>query len=715
MKNHYTLMNGILKIFSLLAFMMLLPSTGTAKKISRYLSFKEYDYGYVTCGDDSRWRVSSDGDVKTQIIPDSYGEDFLLMEAGSQMTLTSEEVFPREAKITVCVASAQYDEYYSSSECNIYCEGQSQRVYMVRWSDYQGNPDNMEYNECSFDLNRNEDGTLEFDVTFNYYGNTGYISIKYITVEYDFLEPIIKEPGEVTFDGDGEGLGKDIETVTDRNIPPTGYIANNILYTLGKNDGYAPDVTECKVVALNTRQPYGPPYYDEPGEREFAASFKGLTFVLPAGKGKIYVDARTNGNGVMNVKIGDDAPMTFTSVDEFKQFEIPYACYYDVYVYIYHNISTSSASSRAPRAPGRKETTTTEIRGIKINASSVVMPETPSTTKNLQKGDFTVENGHIIVTDHDITGVDYNAFKDLQGQEITYVDLSQTSMVNCYINRYYEPWASLPVNTFIYLPYYNYPWGGNAYMRNVVVGEICPYMELLPDGKFEAACDFLANKVVQETDYSAMPDNTATVMLPFALDEETAGKIGTFHEFAGIYDDKVGIRAVTSVEANQPYLLKSTATKLEVDNVEVKALSSSEVSASRRAAGNTGLIGTYSPENLSSTESEQYYVYALEGDDAGQFVHAASSLKVAPYQAYLKVEGASFVDKMPVVIAPAYILGDANGDEQVNVTDIVATVNYIMNKPSDDFNKYAADVNGDGEVNVTDIVGMVNIIMKDGK
>ena len=47
----------------------------------------------------------------------------------------------------------------------------------------------------------------------------------------------------------------------------------------------------------------------------------------------------------------------------------------------------------------------------------------------------------------------------------------------------------------------------------------------------------------------------------------------------------------------------------------------------------------------------------------------------------------------------------------MNVTDIVATVNYIMEKPSDGFNKDAADLTGDGEINVTDIVKMVSIIM----
>jgi hypothetical protein len=59
----------------------------------------------------------------------------------------------------------------------------------------------------------------------------------------------------------------------------------------------------------------------------------------------------------------------------------------------------------------------------------------------------------------------------------------------------------------------------------------------------------------------------------------------------------------------------------------------------------------------------------------------------------------------------SFVPGDVNGDGVVNVTDIVATVNYIMEKPSDGFNKDAADLTGDGEINVTDIVKMVSIIM----
>lgn len=65
-------------------------------------------------------------------------------------------------------------------------------------------------------------------------------------------------------------------------------------------------------------------------------------------------------------------------------------------------------------------------------------------------------------------------------------------------------------------------------------------------------------------------------------------------------------------------------------------------------------------------------------------------------------------------ISTDIIPGDVNGDGVVNVTDIVATVNYIMEKPVDSFNKEAADLNGDGKINVTDIVMMVSIIMDGG-
>ncbi len=63
------------------------------------------------------------------------------------------------------------------------------------------------------------------------------------------------------------------------------------------------------------------------------------------------------------------------------------------------------------------------------------------------------------------------------------------------------------------------------------------------------------------------------------------------------------------------------------------------------------------------------------------------------------------------IIVTNVIKGDANGDGEVNVSDIVEIVNYIMGKTSANFVQAASDLNGDGEINVTDIVKVVSIIM----
>ena len=55
--------------------------------------------------------------------------------------------------------------------------------------------------------------------------------------------------------------------------------------------------------------------------------------------------------------------------------------------------------------------------------------------------------------------------------------------------------------------------------------------------------------------------------------------------------------------------------------------------------------------------------------------------------------------------------GDANGDNKVNVSDIVEVVNAINGKPSANYNADNADLNRDGNVNETDIEGIYNIIM----
>lgn len=63
------------------------------------------------------------------------------------------------------------------------------------------------------------------------------------------------------------------------------------------------------------------------------------------------------------------------------------------------------------------------------------------------------------------------------------------------------------------------------------------------------------------------------------------------------------------------------------------------------------------------------------------------------------------------LIVPDYEMGDVNGDEEINVTDIVYVADYILGNADPDFNEKAADMNEDNEINVTDIVFISDVIL----
>lgn len=62
-----------------------------------------------------------------------------------------------------------------------------------------------------------------------------------------------------------------------------------------------------------------------------------------------------------------------------------------------------------------------------------------------------------------------------------------------------------------------------------------------------------------------------------------------------------------------------------------------------------------------------------------------------------------------LVITP---IGDANGDLDVNIADVVTIVASITGKNPSPFNKSAADIDGGGPVNEADIKSLVAILLK---
>jgi hypothetical protein len=84
------------------------------------------------------------------------------------------------------------------------------------------------------------------------------------------------------------------------------------------------------------------------------------------------------------------------------------------------------------------------------------------------------------------------------------------------------------------------------------------------------------------------------------------------------------------------------------------------------------------------------------------------------YWYYYKVVNTDFreSDSSNLVNAIPYNapMGDANGDESVNVLDITSLIAYMLNQNPQPFLFDAADVNDDNVINILDVIGVVNII-----
>ena len=85
------------------------------------------------------------------------------------------------------------------------------------------------------------------------------------------------------------------------------------------------------------------------------------------------------------------------------------------------------------------------------------------------------------------------------------------------------------------------------------------------------------------------------------------------------------------------------------------------------------------------------------------------------YYYYYKILSTSLTENSPsktVSCVPySTIPGDANGSMNVDVADVITTINYVTGQNPQPFLFEAADVNGDGTINVLDIVSIINIIL----
>ena len=88
------------------------------------------------------------------------------------------------------------------------------------------------------------------------------------------------------------------------------------------------------------------------------------------------------------------------------------------------------------------------------------------------------------------------------------------------------------------------------------------------------------------------------------------------------------------------------------------------------------------------------------------------NIQAPRFTTYTSSSGMAYANLyMEVPSGKKRLIGDANGDGTVNVSDVAITVQYILTNLTDNFVFYNADVNEDGEVAATDVTTIVGIIL----
>lgn len=134
---------------------------------------------------------------------------------------------------------------------------------------------------------------------------------------------------------------------------------------------------------------------------------------------------------------------------------------------------------------------------------------------------------------------------------------------------------------------------------------------------------------------------------------------------------------------------------------------------------------TYWISEDGKTESPQFEIYSGKSFDGASFtgisdLQIGASVVVYGYaKLYIPKTGDPIyeLDKNNVLmkyetsgIEPT-LMGDVDGNGQINVTDVVMIIDHILGKKPANFNAGAADLNNDNDINVTDVVMVIDHIL----
>jgi hypothetical protein len=451
------------------------------------------------------------------------------------------------------------------------------------------------------------------------------------------VTPIVDEAGETnTVDVGGEDAG-------DQDLSNT--VINNVLYTLDEDndDGVDPDencvVLGSTMVEDDVRDIIA---NYEPGTPEFAEKFAGLTFMVPAGYGKILITAKTGEDGVLNVQVGMQEPFVITGALEFQTFEFPYACSEATYVYVYSNspVVDTEESAAANNRAVKKTTVTVGLSSVGVNASGMQSSNSEGdvdgdeVTVTDEGVEYDAEEGTLVVNNPDVNTLTDDMFVGFPF--LKYVDLRNTSITGVNVSRESGPFAGLSKNTFIYMPV-----GNTTNEANVIIGNICQSVVLDADmsenESFGLSGSFVSGCI--ELDRIFKKDETTTLCLPFDICAEDMEYFGHLYHVKSVDQGYVKVEEVTDgLKAHVPYLFKAADNNTQLYTLDVVEMSMpAEPSASRAADATGWLVGCY--DNTYSDGADGAFRLVPNNDlEKLKFVRMQNNERIIPFQAYLKTD-----------------------------------------------------------------------------
>jgi hypothetical protein len=247
-------------------------------------------------------------------------------------------------------------------------------------------------------------------------------------------------------------------------------------------------------------------------------------------------------------------------------------------------------------------------------------------------------------------------------------------------------------------------------------GNTCPNMHLNDGYPYYSPIDFNVENISFRMAINAPGYNT--LCIPFTANECKIKRNGIWQDISLrnncisflSFSDMINTTVLfdyllsDSITAWSPYLISMT------DNIEELELSGQNlrIQSTPNAMPRTDRYRF----QCNMTSGNSYDIYAIvEGSNRFDYQIAPQLL---PFRSYFYPLYDFYRDESLIIeINPIpYLVGDVNGDGDINISDVTALIDYLLNGNASNIQLGNADINTDGSVNISDVTALIDRLLQ---